>query len=433
MDKFHLLLKQIEKEYDLLSAENAALKEIISKDATVNESPSSVSNKQNISPQQHKRHGASNILTNTLASSASSKRDSVVNASHILSNKLKSKYKIKSASTRIFRSSTTTPNSVNKLIRQFEWHKDGVWFVTASVVANNRILIGTASADGTACVADATRLINDFYNTSNFGVGPSSTSASIVQQYSQPSSSTSPSANIGLSSFKNAVERTTASVSSSKMAGTQATNIVSSSPTSFANFPGLPHTYYVGHAGSVNCIRFHSSHDLVLTAGGEGTSHIWRCPPISTMEPLPSRSNSQDDDHSPDSQGPTGGFVPGPGSSAEGDTNALVGGSSQQQQAHLIKQPLKELTGHTSTVISCDWLFGVDQCVTASWDRTANIYDIKTGELVVQLAGHDQELTHVCSHQSLPLIVTASDDTTFRLWDFREAIHSVCVFQGHAE
>lgn len=61
-----------------------------------------------------------------------------------------------------------------------------------------------------------------------------------------------------------------------------------------------------------------------------------------------------------------------------------------QEGQHVIKQPLLELTGHASVVISCDWVHTVDQCVTASWDRTANIYDLHTGDLVVQLAGHDQ-------------------------------------------
>lgn len=71
--------------------------------------------------------------------------------------------------------------------------------------------------------------------------------------------------------------------------------------------------------------------------------------------------------------------------------------------------------------------------MTASWDRTADIYDLHTGEMVLQLVGHDQELTDVAVHPSQPLVVTSSHDTTFRLWDFREAIHSVCVFQGHSE
>lgn len=47
--------------------------------------------------------------------------------------------------------------------------------------------------------------------------------------------------------------------------------------------------------------------------------------------------------------------------------------------------------------------------------------------------GHDEELTYASSHHSQKLVVTASRDTTFRLWDFREAINSVSVFQGHTE
>lgn len=50
------------------------------------------------------------------------------------------------------------------------------------------------------------------------------------------------------------------------------------------------------------------------------------------------------------------------------------------------------------------------------------------------MSGHDQELTHTCTHPTQQLIVTSSTDTTFRLWDFRTpSIHSVNVFQGHSE
>ena len=49
-------------------------------------------------------------------------------------------------------------------------------------------------------------------------------------------------------------------------------------------------------------------------------------------------------------------------------------------------------------------------------------------------SGHDQELTHVCAHPTQQLLVTSSNDTTFRLWDFRAPpIHSVNVFQGHSK
>lgn len=33
---------------------------------------------------------------------------------------------------------------------------------------------------------------------------------------------------------------------------------------------------YCGHSGSVNSVRFHPSQDLVLTASGDNTAHVWR-------------------------------------------------------------------------------------------------------------------------------------------------------------
>lgn len=54
--------------------------------------------------------------------------------------------------------------------------------------------------------------------------------------------------------------------------------------------------------------------------------------------------------------------------------------------------------------------------------------------IMILCAGHDQELTHCCTHPTQRLVVTSSRDTTFRLWDFRDpSIHSVNVFQGHTE
>jgi len=63
----------------------------------------------------------------------------------------------------------------------------------------------------------------------------------------------------------------------------------------------------------------------------------------------------------------------------------------------------------------------------------ANLYNVETGALLQSLVGHDSELTHVACHPTQRLVATCSTDSTFRLWDFRETIHSVSVFQGHTE
>ena len=94
---------------------------------------------------------------------------------------------------------------------------------------------------------------------------------------------------------------------------------------------------------------------------------------------------------------------------------------------------LMVLTGHTGVVVSADWVAGGSQAVTASWDRTAALWDLPTQTMIQALAGHDMELTGAACHPAHRLIVTSSKDSTFRLWDFRETIHSVSVFQGHTD
>ena len=46
-----------------------------------------------------------------------------------------------------------------------------------------------------------------------------------------------------------------------------------------------------------------------------------------------------------------------------------------------------ELQGHSGVVIAADWMPGGSQVISASWDRTANLYDAETGELITTLTG----------------------------------------------
>lgn len=52
-----------------------------------------------------------------------------------------------------------------------------------------------------------------------------------------------------------------------------------------------------------------------------------------------------------------------------------------------VRAPLTSLKSHQGVVIAADWLVGGKQAVTASWDRTANLYDVETSELVHSLTG----------------------------------------------
>nr|XP_012322371.1 WD repeat-containing protein 37 [Aotus nancymaae] len=174
---------------------------------------------------------------------------------------------------------------------------------------------------------------------------------------------------------------------------------------------------YAGHVGSVNSIKFHPSEQLALTASGDQTAHIWRyAVQLPTPQPVADTSISGEDEIE----------------CSDKDEPDLDGDVSSD--CPTIRVPLTSLKSHQGVVIAADWLVGGKQAVTASWDRTANLYDVETSELVHSLTGHDQELTHCCTHPTQRLVVTSSRDTTFRLWDFRDpSIHSVNVFQGHTD
>jgi len=176
---------------------------------------------------------------------------------------------------------------------------------------------------------------------------------------------------------------------------------------------------YTGHAGSVNSLRFHPNKELVLTSSGDGTAHIWQCAVHLTNESSSGRMASSEDELDP----------------LERESNQAFGTETEESdEFSVLRTPLRALSGHNGVVIAADWLPGGDQAVTAGWDRMANLWDTQTGQLLHQLTGHDEELTHTSSHPSARLVVTASKDSTFRLWDFREANHhSVSVFQGHTD
>ncbi|XP_057713659.1 WD repeat-containing protein 37-like [Corythoichthys intestinalis] len=174
---------------------------------------------------------------------------------------------------------------------------------------------------------------------------------------------------------------------------------------------------YLGHQGSVNSIKFHPTEQMALTASGDQTAHVWRfLVQLPTPQPVTDVTPPCEDEAD---------FSDKDDAEVEADGPA---------ECPSVRAPATTLRSHQGVVIAADWLVGGKQAVTASWDRAANLYDVETSELVHSLTGHDQELTHCCTHPTQRLVVTSSRDTTFRLWDFRDpSIHSVNVFQGHTD
>lgn len=186
---------------------------------------------------------------------------------------------------------------------------------------------------------------------------------------------------------------------------------------------------YHGHGGSVNTLKFHATKDVVLTASGDGTAHIWQAAVKWEREAQlgggANRAAGAGTGHSSDEE-----LVD------EDDYDDPAAGEDRDR-VDVLRTPLAEFGagagGHSSVVIAADWLPGGEQIITASWDRTAVLWDVETREALQPLAGHDDELTYAAAHPTQRLVVTSSRDSTFRLWDFRDQIPAVSVFQGHSD
>jgi WD40 repeat protein len=61
--------------------------------------------------------------------------------------------------------------------------------------------------------------------------------------------------------------------------------------------------------------------------------------------------------------------------------------ADEPQFVQPVLQPLLKLNGHSDPVMAGDWLYGGQQIITVSWDRTANLFDAESGKVLKTLSG----------------------------------------------
>ncbi|XP_061338577.1 coatomer subunit beta'-1-like [Gastrolobium bilobum] len=77
------------------------------------------------------------------------------------------------------------------------------------------------------------------------------------------------------------------------------------------------------------------------------------------------------------------------------------------------------LDGHLKGVNCVDYFISNDKLylLSGSDDYTAKIWDYHSRNCVQTLEGHGNNVTAVCAHPELPIIITASEDSTVKIWD----------------
>jgi WD40 repeat protein len=86
--------------------------------------------------------------------------------------------------------------------------------------------------------------------------------------------------------------------------------------------------------------------------------------------------------------------------------------------------------GHAGLVLSASFSPDGSRVVTASADKTAKVWDAKTGAEVLSLKGHGNGLSSASFSPDGSRVVTASDDGTLKLWDATRG-SVIRDFEGH--
>ena len=87
------------------------------------------------------------------------------------------------------------------------------------------------------------------------------------------------------------------------------------------------------------------------------------------------------------------------------------------------------LQGHKNAILDLRWTADGENLVTCSPDKTVRCWDARVGEQVKQMKGH-AGFVNACdaAPTGAPLVVSAADDATARVWDLR-AKGAVAIFR----
>jgi WD40 repeat protein len=61
------------------------------------------------------------------------------------------------------------------------------------------------------------------------------------------------------------------------------------------------------------------------------------------------------------------------------------------------------------------------------------VWDVRSGDLVAECVGHDEQVTCVAAHEGIPLVVSGSYDGTVRVWDVRKTKPEARILRGHED
>lgn len=93
---------------------------------------------------------------------------------------------------------------------------------------------------------------------------------------------------------------------------------------------------------------------------------------------------------------------------------------------------LPRYIGHRGAIYDVEFSSDGVQIVTAGEDNTVRIWDVFSGQEILQLGGHTAPIRAVAISDNKQFILTGSEDNTVRMWDI-EVVRSQHQFRGHED
>jgi WD40 repeat protein len=185
----------------------------------------------------------------------------------------------------------------------------------------------------------------------------------------------------------------------------------------FFQTPGLGPKTVDGHRAAVTCLATHPKHNLLVSAGEDGTVLLWNVHDGAvTRRVAESSAADRACVFSPD-----GDFV-------------VIGSSTGAVEAFNVSQNASALLeGHLSGVnaVAFAQLGDHTLLVTASDDATLNLLEWSGGRRTGTLVGHTRSVTGCIAIPGLPQAISWSLDRTIKLWDL-EAHSCIATLYGNA-
>jgi WD40 repeat protein len=102
----------------------------------------------------------------------------------------------------------------------------------------------------------------------------------------------------------------------------------------------------------------------------------------------------------------------------------------QVENRALLPWQHQTLLAHESGIFSAQFSPDSQHVITSSDDKTARIWDVKTGQEIAKLQGHESSVSSAQFSPDGKHIVTSSDDNTARIWD-SETGQEIAKLKGH--